>query len=73
MMAASTSTATVIPSPISFVVVICVNVNAAVTIMKSSAAFVMTPPVISSPRATAQRLLCERSHSSRMRESRNTS
>src|SRR6266699_1303440 len=55
MIVASTSTATVIPRPISLEARMEVKVNAPVTITKSRAALVITPPVFSRPRATAQR------------------
>src|SRR5438132_4509558 len=70
---ASTSTANAIPSPISFVTTIEVKVKAPATITNSSAAFVITPPVFSSPYATAQRLLYVLNHSSRIRLSKKTS
>jgi len=63
----------VMPSPTSFVTIRLVKVKATVTMTKSRAALVITLPVFSNPRATASVLLRVRSHSSRMRLSRNTS
>ncbi len=73
MMVASSRTERAIPRPISFTTMIEVKAKAPATITKRRAAFVMTPPVFSSPRATDERLLWVSNHSSRTRLSKNTS
>ena len=70
---ASTTTATIIPTPVSLTNVIPDVENAATTTSSSSAALVMMPPVRCSPAATAAVLSPVRSYCSRIRDSRNTS
>ncbi len=70
---ASTSTATARPTPIIAMNTMPEVAKAPTTTTKSSAALVMMPPVRCSPRATARVLSWLASHSSRIRESRNTS
>ena len=70
---ASTTTATIMPTPMSLIVPIWPVANPAITTTTSSAAEVMIRPVCCRPRATAVVLSAPDCHSSRMRESKNTS
>jgi hypothetical protein len=70
---ASTTMATIMPTPMVFTIETPPVAKPATTTMSSSAAAVMIRPVCCRPVATAVVLSPVRSHSSRIRESRNTS
>jgi hypothetical protein len=70
---ASTSRAMTIPTPSNLMKMMPEAENAATTMISSSAADVMIPPVRCRPSATAIALSPEMSYRSRIRDSRNTS
>lgn len=70
---ASTTIATIMPTPINLMNEIPPVAKPATTTISSSAAAVMIRPVCCSPAATDAVLSPVRSHSSRTRDSRNTS
>ena len=70
---ASRNTATAKPTPSSLMAIIGPRANEPKTNTMITAAAVITRAVDARPFATAEALSCDRSYSSRMRDSRNTS